>query len=91
MRRSSGRVPAMSNAKLVHYTVEQGVAVLELDNPPANAYSYEMHLQLDEAILAARMDESVHVLVLRGAGDKFFCAGADIAMLDGVVLVKLSE
>jgi enoyl-CoA hydratase/carnithine racemase len=74
----------MSNAKLVHYTVEQGVAVLELDNPPANAYSYEMHRQLDEAILAARMDEHVHVLVVRGAGDKFFCAGADIAMLDGV-------
>jgi enoyl-CoA hydratase len=69
---------------LIHYSVEQGVAVLELHNPPANAYSYDMHRELDDAILRARMDESVHVLVLRGAGDKFFCAGADIAMLDGV-------
>src|SRR4029453_7431754 len=33
---------------------------------------------------AARMDENVHVILLRGAGDKFFCAGADIAMLDRV-------
>ncbi len=28
------------------------------------------------------MDESVHVLMLTGAGDKFFCAGADIGMLE---------
>ena len=70
--------------QLVRTTSEAGVAVLELSNPPANAYSYEMFRQLDDAVLAARMDESVHVIVLRGAGDKFFCAGADIAMLDRV-------
>ncbi len=69
-------------AKLVEYRVEGGVAVLQLTNPPANAYSYEMFRELDEAILAARMDADVHVLVLTGAGEKFFCAGADIAMLD---------
>jgi enoyl-CoA hydratase/carnithine racemase len=69
---------------LVNYTAYAGVAVLELANPPANAYSHEMHRQLDDAILHARFDDTVHVLVVRGAGDKFFCAGADIAMLDGV-------
>lgn len=67
--------------ELVHYQVEQGVATLTLDAPPANTYTYEMMRQLDERILQARMDANVHVLVLRGAGDKFFCAGADIAML----------
>ncbi|HLU64936.1 MAG TPA: enoyl-CoA hydratase/isomerase family protein [Kofleriaceae bacterium] len=70
--------------ELVRYRAEGGVAVLELNNPPANAYSYEMFRQLDDAVLRARMDESVHVLVLRGSGDRFFCAGADIAMLDRV-------
>jgi enoyl-CoA hydratase/carnithine racemase len=74
----------MSEPKLVNYSSEDGVAVIELSNPPANAYSHAMHRQLDDAILRARFDEQVHVLVLRGAGDKFFCAGADIAMLDGV-------
>jgi enoyl-CoA hydratase/carnithine racemase len=68
--------------KLVGYSAEAGVAVLELTNPPANAYSYEMFRQLDDAILRARLDESVHVLVVTGAGEKFFCAGADIAMLN---------
>src|SRR5262245_50546070 len=74
----------VATTQLVNYRTEDGVAVLELANPPANAYSYEMHRQLDDAILRARMDERVHVLVLRGAGDKFFCAGADIAMLNAV-------
>ncbi len=71
-------------APLVNYSVDGGVAILELSNPPANAYSYAMHQELDAAILRARMDESVHVLLVRGAGDKFFCAGADISMLNGV-------
>jgi enoyl-CoA hydratase len=60
-----------------------GVAVFELNDPPANTYSYEMMRELDEAILAARMDPSVHVIVIRGAGEKFFCAGANIGMLEG--------
>lgn len=69
---------------LVTYRVDGGVAIVELDAPPANTYSYEMNRDLDEAILRARMDDSVHVIVLRGAGDKFFSAGADIAMLRSV-------
>jgi enoyl-CoA hydratase len=63
---------------------EHGVARIELTNPPANAYSYEMMRDLDDAILAARMDEQAHVILLTGAGDKFFCAGADVAMLGRV-------
>jgi enoyl-CoA hydratase/carnithine racemase len=40
-----------------------------------------MMLEIDSAVLAARMDPGVHVIVLRGAGEKFFCAGANIGML----------
>jgi enoyl-CoA hydratase len=69
---------------LVNYTVSDGIAIIELTNAPANTYSYEMMSQLDNAILQARFDENVHVLVLRGAGEKFFCAGADISMLNSV-------
>lgn len=61
-----------------------GVALLTLTHPPANGYSYEMMRDLDEGILRARMDESVHVIVLAGAGERFFCAGADISMLNAV-------
>lgn len=70
--------------ELIHYRVEDGIGIIEMDNPPANTYTYEMNLQLDAAILRARMDDDVHVIVLRGTGDKFFSAGANIAMLNEV-------
>ena len=73
-----------SERTLVNYTVTDGIAVIEITNLPANTYSYEMMRQLDDAILQARFDENVHVLVIRGAGEKFFCAGADIGMLNSV-------
>jgi enoyl-CoA hydratase/carnithine racemase len=66
----------------VRYELDAGVAVMTLCDPPANTYSYDMMRELDDAILRARFDEQVHVIVLRGAGEKFFCAGADIGMLE---------
>ncbi len=70
--------------RLVEYRVEDGLAILELNDPPANTYTYAMNRQLDEAILEARMDDSVHVILLRGKGEKFFSAGANIKMLSEV-------
>ena len=70
--------------QLVHLEVTSGVAVVTLNDPPANTYTYEMMRQLDEAILKCRFDEGVHVIVLRGMGEKFFCAGANIKMLQQV-------
>jgi len=69
---------------LVNYRVEEGIAVIEMNDPPANTYTYEMNRQLDEAILNARMDNNAHVMLLTGVGDKFFSAGANIKMLSGV-------
>jgi enoyl-CoA hydratase len=65
-------------------TVEttSGVCLIELNDPPANTYSYEMMREIDAAVLEARMDAEVHVIVIRGAGEKFFCAGANIGMLE---------
>jgi len=74
----------MSEKTLVHYEVRDSVAVITLDDPPANTYTYEMMGQLDSAILTARMDESAQVIVLTGKGEKFFSAGANIQMLSEV-------
>src|SRR5436190_22750986 len=74
----------MTERKLIEYTSSEGVAVLTLNDPPANTYSYEMMQQLDARILEARMDESVQVIVITGSGEKFFCAGANIQMLSDV-------
>ncbi len=69
---------------LVTYRSGAGVALICLENLPANGYSHDMMLDLDQAILRARFDDAVQVLVLIGAGEKFFCAGADIGVLQGI-------
>jgi enoyl-CoA hydratase len=66
----------------VDYSTQDGIAILALNNPKANAYDHEVMRDFDAAILEARMDEKVHVIIVRGAGEKFFCAGADIKMLN---------
>src|SRR5437667_6665621 len=69
---------------LINLTVDSGVALLTLNDPPANTYSYEMMQQLDARILAARMDDDIQVIVITGSGEKFFSAGANIQMLANV-------
>ena len=72
---------ATAERTLVQYEVKEGVAYLTLNDPPANTYTHEMMRQLDDAIVRARFDKEVSVLVLTGLGEKFFCAGANINML----------
>src|SRR5437867_6479049 len=74
----------MTERKLIEYTAGQGIAVITLNDPPANTYSYEMMQELDVRILEARMAESVQVILITGSGEKFFCAGANIQMLANV-------
>jgi enoyl-CoA hydratase/carnithine racemase len=66
---------------LVNYATDKGVALLVLNDPPVNAYTHEMMKELDAAILDARFDDDVHVIVITGHGEKFFCTGANINML----------
>src|SRR2546428_10177897 len=73
-----------ASRNLLEYRVEEQVAILTLNDPPANTYSYAMMQQLDAHILEARMDEGVQVIVITGSGEKFFCAGANIQMLSSV-------
>lgn len=73
-----------TTSELIQYSAQDGIAVLTLNDPPANTYTHEMMLALDSAILKARMDEAVQVIVMTGQGEKFFCAGANIQMLADV-------
>ncbi|TVQ89247.1 MAG: enoyl-CoA hydratase/isomerase family protein [Deltaproteobacteria bacterium] len=69
---------------LVTWQAGGGIALITLTNPPVNGYSHEMMLDLDQAILRARFDDAVHVLVVAGQGERFFCAGADIKALQAM-------
>ncbi len=74
----------MSEKVLVRYEERDKIAILTLDDPPANTYTHEMMAQLDTAIVRARFADNVEVIVITGAGEKFFCAGANIGMLNSV-------
>jgi enoyl-CoA hydratase/carnithine racemase len=64
--------PTEATKALVNYRVENGVAVIEMNDPPANTYTYEMNRQFDEAS-SKGMDNDAYVIVLTGAGDSFSC------------------
>ncbi|HEX3769628.1 MAG TPA: enoyl-CoA hydratase/isomerase family protein [Polyangiaceae bacterium] len=66
---------------LVNYVTEKGVALLTLTDPPVNAYTHEMFKELDACILEARFDDDIHVVVVTGHGEEYFCAGENVHML----------
>lgn len=66
---------AIEEKHLIHYRVEAGVGIIEMDDPPANTYPYEMMQQLDSAILKAQMDEDAHVIVFAARATNSFLLG----------------
>jgi 3-hydroxyacyl-CoA dehydrogenase len=67
----------MSEAQVVHYEVEDGVAVISIDNPPVNALGPGVREGIIEGVEKANADAKVKAIVLIGAG-RSFIAGADI-------------
>ena len=57
---------------------EEGFAVLTLNRPPANAISDALIRELNAVLSELESDASVKCLIITGAGDKIFCAGADL-------------
>ena len=70
--------------RVIDYRKDAHVALIVMNDPPANTYTHEMMRQLDEALLDARFDGEVEVILLTGEGEKFFSAGANIGMLNSV-------
>jgi enoyl-CoA hydratase/carnithine racemase len=69
----------MSNFEVILFEKRGAVAWVTLNRPKAlNAYSIKMRDELFEVLGAIRDDPEIRVTVLKGAGDKAFCAGADL-------------
>ena len=63
----------------LEYAVEDGIARLTINRPERrNAVSFDVMRGLRDGLAEARGDESVRVVVLTGAGEQAFCAGADL-------------
>lgn len=70
--------------KKCSYSVEGGVAVMTINNPPVNALSGPVLNDIEESVKQALADDNVRVVILTGAGDKAFIAGADITEFTGL-------
>jgi enoyl-CoA hydratase/carnithine racemase len=77
----------------VLYEVDGGVARLTINRPERrNAMSAAVMAGLRDAVGRAKADPEVRVVVLTGAGDKAFCAGADLgSMASGAAFLDLHE
>jgi enoyl-CoA hydratase len=68
----------------VLYQVEAGVARVTINRPERrNAMSWEVMRGLRQVLSEAAQDSEVRVVVLAGAGDEAFCAGADLGKMTG--------
>ena len=69
----------MDGFEVVIYEKQDGIAYITLNRPQAlNAYSIQMRDELYEILGAIKDDTEVEVVILKGAGEKAFCAGADL-------------
>lgn len=78
--------------KYIIYEKSEGIATIILNRPEAlNAFSKEVVEEVLNAIEDAKTDETVRVVVLTGAGEKAFSAGADIKAMKGMNALKARE
>ena len=69
----------MSDFEVIIYEKQDGIAYITLNRPKAlNAYNIKMRDELYEVLGAINDDAEVEVVILKGSGDKAFCAGADL-------------
>jgi len=70
----------MSDFETIIYEKKNGLAYVTLNRPQAlNVYNIKMRDELYEVLGAIRDDADVRVALFRGAGDRAFCAGADLS------------
>jgi enoyl-CoA hydratase/carnithine racemase len=77
------RYRPMTRYHTLLYETDEAAAWVTLNRPKAlNAMTEQMHHELRDAIDRAGSDESIHALVITGAGEQAFCIGSDLAFLD---------
>jgi enoyl-CoA hydratase/carnithine racemase len=83
-----------SSSEKLKVRVDGNTAVVTIDNPPANTWDEENLSALETLVAACNEDREIYALVITGAGDKFFSAGADLNLFasgDKTVAAQMSE
>lgn len=83
-----------SSSEKLKVRVEGNTAVVTIDNPPANTWDEDNLGALEALVAACNEEREIYALVITGAGEKFFSAGADLNLFasgDKAVATKMSE
>ena len=68
----------------LHINIKDHVAVLTLDNPPANTWTLESLNALQATVFELNKNKQITALIIHAASDRFFSAGADLKLFNGV-------
>jgi 3-hydroxypropionyl-coenzyme A dehydratase len=72
----------MSNMKYIQIEPQEDVAIIRINRPEAlNAMNTDVISELSRAIDIVGVDDGIKVVIITGAGDRSFCAGADISYM----------
>jgi enoyl-CoA hydratase/carnithine racemase len=89
---SATRLRTLHAVADLEYSVDGNVATITINRPDArNSMSSEVIKGLHESIALARSDENVRVVVLTGAGERAFCAGADLTGMVGSSAIEAHD
>jgi methylglutaconyl-CoA hydratase len=78
------------NKTILLNKMENGIVMITLNRPEAaNALSVQMLEDLHDAIITCKYDRSVRCIIITGAGEKAFCAGADLKERAGMDPTKV--
>ncbi|WP_281629945.1 enoyl-CoA hydratase [Vibrio sp. St2] len=83
-----------SEGSTIQHTIRNHVAVVTMNNPPANTWTAQSLAQLKQLVLDLNENKGVYALVITGQGEKFFSAGADLKLFadgDKSVAVDMSR
>jgi len=75
----------------VNYLIEEGMAIVTINHPPVNAIDRKMVLELEQVVDELEVKPDAKIIILTGAGDKAFIAGADIPVFSDLNKVSAEK
>ena len=76
--------------KNILFNVEEEIATITFNRPKVlNAMNFEVMTEIMDAVTICEKDDNIKALILTGAGDKAFVAGADISQMQGSTTVGI--
>src|ERR671935_732230 len=79
----------MSSMKYIQLEPQGGIATIRINRPEAlNAMNTDVIAELSRTIDIVGVDDSIKVIIITGAGERSFCAGADIAYMVNIDPMK---